>query len=109
MSRRNRDVLGSPPFLSSLAAGLELIEDPEDTGLTDRPLRLVASPLWLVCEISGWGLQTESGAAMPEEGLLESLDTADCPSRNLFVFWWSASSPELLGARGRLLGPVVSR
>lgn len=77
-------------------------------GLTDRPLKLAASLLWLVCEISGWGLQTESGAATSEEGLLESLDAAGSPRRDLFVFWRSASSPELLGFRGRLFGPVAS-
>lgn len=109
MSRRNRDVLSSPPFFPSLATDLELIEEPEDTGLTDRAFRLAASPLWLVCEISGWGLQTESGAAISEEGLLESLDAAGSPRRDFFFFWWSASSPELLGVRGRLLGPVESR
>lgn len=109
MSRRNRDVLGSPPFLPSLATDLELIEEPADTGLTDRPLKLAASPLWLVCEISGRGLQTKSGAAMSEEGLLELLDAAGSPRRDLLVFWQSVSSPELLGIRGRLFGPVASK
>lgn len=30
---------------------LELIEEPEDAGLTDRPLRLVASLFWFVCAV----------------------------------------------------------
>ena len=51
LGRRSRDVLAALCLPSSLAAGLELIEEPEDWGLTDRPLRLVASLLGFVCSV----------------------------------------------------------
>lgn len=50
-SRRNLEVLGTFSLPSSVSVDLELIEEPEDAGLTDRPLRLAASLFWFVCAV----------------------------------------------------------
>ncbi len=50
-SRRNLEVLGTFALPSSPSVDLELIEEPEDAGLTDRPLRLAASLFWFVCAV----------------------------------------------------------
>ncbi len=50
-SRRNLEVLGAFSLPSSPSVDLELIEEPEDAGLTDRPLRLAASLFWFVCAV----------------------------------------------------------
>lgn len=49
--RRNLEVLGTFSLPSSPSVDLELIEEPEDAGLTDRPLRLAASLFWFVCAV----------------------------------------------------------
>lgn len=51
LSRRNREALGTFSLPSSVSVDLELIEEPEDAGLTDRPLRLAASLFWFVCAV----------------------------------------------------------
>lgn len=115
LSRRNRDVLGAPPLFSSLE---QVIEEPEDTGLTDEPLRLAAGPLWLLCStvlfpcvstsssslVSGWAAPWERHEEMPEDGLLQSLDAESSPRRNLLGFWCSSE----LGVRCLLFIPVDS-
>lgn len=50
-TRCNLEVLGTFSLPSCLSVDLELIEEPEDAGLTDRPLRLVASLFWFVCAV----------------------------------------------------------
>lgn len=49
--RRNLEAVGTFLLPSSPSVDLELIEEPEDAGLTDRPLRLVARLFWFVCAV----------------------------------------------------------
>lgn len=49
--RRNLEALGTFSLPFSLSMDLEPIEASVDAGLTDRPLRLVASMFWFLCAV----------------------------------------------------------